>query len=239
MKRSELIKNKIIQKKIYFYIFLIFFIIIFIFTIGFNILINLSIFISNITKNNRETINTNLVDNDNFYGKIYIDNFPTATNSGEFIITGSVINFDILEIYLNDKKLKTINIGKSSSFSETISDLKLGNNNFYLKGKTNDNKYQQKTRVYSIFYKNEKPKLEIIEPNDGFITNNYEVTIKGKTDKEVFVKINNSPIVVDSQGNFQSIIKLNEGENQITIKATDIAGNFEEKIIKVFYQKDY
>ncbi len=239
MKRSELIKNKTFQRKIYLYIFLIIFIIFLIFTIGFNILINLSIFISNISKNNKEIINTNQINNENFYGKIYIDNFPIATNSGEFIITGSVINFDNLEVYLNEKKVKTINIGKSSSFTEIIPGLKNGNNNFYLKGKTNDNKHMQKTRIYSIFYKSEKPKLEIIEPSDGFITNNYEVIIKGKTDKEVFVQINNSPIVVDSMGNFQTLIKLKEGDNEIIIKAIDIAGNFEEKTIKVSYQKDY
>lgn len=239
MKRSEFIEKKHLQKKIYFNIFLIIFVIVFILTIGFNFLINLSIFISNLSKPNKESINNLSSNNEDFYGKIYVDNFPIATNSSEFIFSGSVINFDIVEIYLNNKKIKNININKSSSFSEIVSGLQPGNNSFYLKGKTDDDKHSQKTKIYNIIYKNEKPKLEIIEPSDNLITNKNEIIIKGKTDKEVFVQINNLPIVVDSQGNFQSSIKLKEGENEINIIATDIAGNYEKKLLKISYQKDY
>jgi len=62
--------------------------------------------------------------------------------------------------------------------------------------------------------------------------------VKGTTDKETFVKINENPVIVDALGNFEKTITLqNEGENTIQITAQDIAGNLENKEIKVFYQK--
>ena len=46
------------------------------------------------------------------------------------------------------------------------------------------------------------------------------------------------PVVVDANGNFEISVRLKDGDNQITAKAQDIAGNEEIKTIKVTYQKD-
>ncbi len=236
MKRSDYIKSQNYKKKFYQLIFILFLFILFIYFIGFNLLINLSLFISNISKKNSQEVST--FDN-NFFASISIDNFLSATNSAELLISGTVTNYEKINIYLNNEKIKTINVGKSGYFSEIISDLKLGNNSFYIEALTEDNKYRKKTRTYSVYYKKDKPRLEITDPKDNSVINNNEVLIKGTTDKEVFVQINNSPIVVDYQGSFQTTIRLQEGENTINIKATDIAGNIEEKEIKITYQKDW
>ena len=53
-----------------------------------------------------------------------------------------------------------------------------------------------------------------------------------------FIKINDFPIVVDANGNWETNIKLKDGDNLITIIASDLAGNTESKIITVNYQKE-
>ena len=89
-----------------------------------------------------------------------------------------------------------------------------------------------------MLLKTEKPKLEVSQPNDNSKTNKQEIKIEGKTDKETYIKINGQPVVVDSQGSFVTLFKLNEGDNSIEIIAEDIVGNQEKKTIKVTYSKD-
>ena len=60
----------------------------------------------------------------------------------------------------------------------------------------------------------------------------------GETDKETYIKVNDLPVVVDAQGVFQTMVKLKEGENKIAIIAQDVAGNSEEKILILTYEKD-
>ena len=77
--------------------------------------------------------------------------------------------------------------------------------------------------------KTEKPKLEVSQPNDNTKTNKQEIKIEGKTDKETYIKVNGQPVVVDSQGAFQTLLKLNDGDNSIEIIAEDIVGNQEKR----------
>jgi len=44
--------------------------------------------------------------------------------------------------------------------------------------------------------------------------------------------------IFDAQGNFQTSVRMKEGDNQIQITADDVAGNTQEKSIKVTYEKD-
>jgi len=103
---------------------------------------------------------------------------------------------------------------------------------------SSDNKSKKSTNTYTILFKEEKPKLEISQPNDKDKISQSEILLKGVTDKEIFVKVNDLPIVVDANGNFQTTIRLKEGDNTIVITASDIAGNFETKNLTVTYQKE-
>lgn len=60
------------------------------------------------------------------------------------------------------------------------------------------------------------------------------VEIKGKTDTESTVKINQSLVVVDQNGNFSKKIELSNSESKITVESTSPAGKtvIEEKVLK-------
>ena len=142
-----------------------------------------------------------------------------------------------MDFYINAKKIKEIE-SSSDTFSEEIGDLEKGDNNVYVLAKSRNSKIEKNTITYKVFYKNEKPKLDISEPSDNLTTNNQEIKVKGSTDKETYVRVNDLPVVVDASGGFETTVRLKDGDNQIVITAADIAGNMETKSLKVTYQKD-
>jgi hypothetical protein len=222
------------KNTIFFYVVILFLVLYFIFTFGIKILLNTSSFISGLFP---QPSTKPLSKTENSFSSIDISSIPQATNSAKIIISGSVLNFDTLIFYLNSKKVKEIE-STADIFNEEIGDLEKGENDVYVKAESKDNKTEKNTITYKVFYKSEKPKLEISEPSDGSTTNNQEVKIKGSTDKETYVHINDLPVVVDANGNFETSIRLKDGENQIMATAQDIAGNIETKSLKVTYQKD-
>lgn len=207
---------------------------IFFFTFGINFILNTSAIISNFFKKTDKTSNLKPTPT---LGLIELDYIPTATNSSSFYISGSTLNIDKLEFYLNKNKVKEISL-TTDTFTEETTGLTPGKNTFYIVGKDKNNHIIKKTEEYIIFYKADKPRLKIIQPENGVTVNQSEIIIKGETDKETFIKINQSPVVVDALGNFSFLVKLQEGENIIQITAEDEAGNIEEKILTVIYQKE-
>jgi len=224
---------KDLRKKIFFTLFLLIFIFYFLFTFGFKIIFSVSTFLANIKPKPTPNFESK---EENFIGDINIDSIPQATNSASFLVQGSVLNFNEITFFINDEKIKKIELEGETNFQEEIKGLKEGKNTFYAIAKNKE--HFKKTPLFDILYKPQKPKLEIIQPKDGEKFENAEVLVKGTTDKETFVKINDTPVIVDALGNFEKTITLqNEGENTIQITAQDMAGNLETKEIKVFYQK--
>lgn len=72
------------------------------------------------------------------------------------------------------------------------------------------------------------PILNVTSPTENFITNQSQITVEGTTNdvtsSPVTVTINDEPVTVQSNGSFSKQITLSEGENTITVVATDGAG---------------
>lgn len=205
-------------------------------TYGFKLILNSSIFISDLFSKDEKTAPLNK--NSDVYGSVNIDDIPVATNSAKIIVTGSVINYGKLEFYLNGEAVESKKMTTTDLFSVEIGDLERGENEVYVKALTEDGKNTKKTPVYKVVYKDEKPKLDISEPSDNSTVSTQEVTVKGSTDKEVLIKVNDLPVVVDVKGSFDATVKLKDGDNTITITASDTAGNVETKTLKVTYRKE-
>lgn len=63
---------------------------------------------------------------------------------------------------------------------------------------------------------------------DNFITNKDTILVKGKTNNNAVLKINDEEVVVSSSGYFAKVVTLKLGENLISIKAFDNSGNEKE-----------
>lgn len=72
------------------------------------------------------------------------------------------------------------------------------------------------------------PTLTVSSPVDNLHTNVDEVTVAGVTNDAtstpVVVKVNGTVVSVGSDGSFSKVVELEEGENTITVVATDAAG---------------
>lgn len=234
MGRLERVQEKKMKNTIFFYVVILFLVLYFIFTFGIKILLNTSSFISGLFP---QPSTKPLSKTEDSFSSIDISSIPQATNSARIIVSGSVLNFDTLVFYINSKKIKEIE-STTDIFNEEIGDLDKGENDIYIKARSKDSKVEKNTITYKVYYKSEKPKLEVNEPSDSSTTNNQEIKIKGTTDKETYIHINDLPVVVDANGNFETSVRLKEGDNQIVATAQDIAGNIETKTLKVTYQKD-
>lgn len=72
------------------------------------------------------------------------------------------------------------------------------------------------------------PTLNVAAPTDGLVTNSKTLTVSGVTNDEtsspVTLTVNGEVVTVGADGSFSSTVTLAEGENTITIVATDSAG---------------
>lgn len=235
MSRLSHHQNKEFAYKTFLLVGLIIAAIVFFISFGFKILINGSLFVNQLA--NGGNTSKNGVTKNEILTSLLIDPPLSATSSSHLIVSGSTVNFDQVEIYLNSEKITDAMV-IDDSFSEEITGLEKGSNTLYFIAKSNKSKDTKKSTDYTVIYKSDKPKLDISSPTDGSKTNKQEIQVSGTTDKETFIKINGQPIVTDAQGNFVGNVKLNNGDNTITVIAEDIVSTQETKTIKVNYSPD-
>lgn len=208
----------------------------FLLTSGFSFLINSSVFVGNLFGGGRSEYDFGTAPK--FYN-IEFDEVPAATNSASLQVSGIAENLDEITIYVNGSRSKKIEVDSEGKFSTVLSNYDQGTNTLYAIGRNDKTKQNKKTEIISFLYKTAKPTIEISEPSDGSRTPRDEIKVSGKTDAEedMTVRVQGALTTVDASGNFQSFVRLKEGENKIKITVTDAAGNTEEKEITVYYEK--
>jgi len=205
----------------------------FLFTTGIKLLVSFTLFLNQLANggNKQQT-----VEKQQTLSSIDIDPISSATNSATIKFSGTSLNFDSIEIYLNDEKQDEVNI--ADTFNGEVKTLEKGQNTVYFIAKSSKTKATKKTQSFSVLYKMDKPKLEISSPSDNSRTNKEDIVVSGNTDKETTIRINGQPIIVDADGKFTSSTRLKDGENKLIISAEDIVGNIEQKTLTVTYSKD-
>lgn len=87
---------------------------------------------------------------------------------------------------------------------------------------------------YRIF--TSPPPLTIIKPDEGEIIHSSKINVKGKTDNDAVVSVNNQKTVVSSDGEFNVQLSLSPGVNSIIIEAVSKYGK--KKIINRTIQQE-
>ncbi|MCX6812462.1 MAG: helix-turn-helix domain-containing protein [Candidatus Berkelbacteria bacterium] len=77
------------------------------------------------------------------------------------------------------------------------------------------------------------PKLSIISPANDSVVEVENITISGKTDTGASIKINQESVSVDSSGNFQRDVSLQNGINTIVVSAENKANKIAEETVIV------
>lgn len=163
-----------------------------------------------------------------------------ATNSATIKIEGYAEPESNLKLYLNGSEVESVLVGIDGDFGFTDVILRLGDNTFYTIATDQAGNESPESEKQTIVYKKTGPQLEVIEPQpDQEFGKNFEtIQVKGKTDVGVQVRINDRFVTVSDDGSFSFNLKLTQGENQITVKAFDTAGNQTEKQLKVTYKPE-
>ena len=79
--------------------------------------------------------------------------------------------------------------------------------------------------------------LTITEPQDETTVYLADLVIKGQTEPDAVVSVNEAVVDVDAEGNFSTTVTLEEGPNPIEVLASDFEGNEGSVTLTVIYVK--
>ncbi|MBI2599761.1 hypothetical protein HYW43_02460 [Candidatus Daviesbacteria bacterium] len=160
-----------------------------------------------------------------------------ATNSGRIDIPGYATPKAKIKLYIDDEDKQKVDADENGNFIFQNINLSLGTNNIYAKTIDENNTESLPSKLIKVIFDNQKPTLTLNSPEDNKIIQggDKKVNFSGKTDPGNAVFINNSQVIVDKDGNFNSEQLLNEGDNNFNIKALSKASNTTEIARKVTY----
>ena len=161
-----------------------------------------------------------------------------ATNTAQINLSGYGTPGSKVKLFIDDNEVETVDVSSDGSFTFRNVTLSFGTNNIYGKSIDENQKESLPSKTVKVIYDNEKPNLQVLEPEDGKTIQggDKKVKIAGTTEPQAQILINGSQVVVDKDGKFESSLSLNDGENNFTIKAVDSAGNSTEISRRVVYQ---
>ncbi|OGH13380.1 MAG: hypothetical protein A3H50_02450 [Candidatus Levybacteria bacterium RIFCSPLOWO2_02_FULL_37_10] len=197
---------------------------------GIPLLVNFSLFLSG-QKKDEPSKNAS----SSYLSPPVLNQSANATNSAEFIITGTASKDEVINLYVNDSLSEKEEVEDNGNFSFKIS-LKTGDNKIKAKAAKGD-KESDFSNELVVTYRNIPPSLSVDSPTDGqkFEKDQSTARVSGKTDSGVKITVNGFWAVIDENNSFSYNLPLQNGDNTIKIEAVDQAGNKAEKEIKVTY----
>ncbi|KKR78140.1 MAG: hypothetical protein UU23_C0003G0038 [Candidatus Curtissbacteria bacterium GW2011_GWA1_40_9] len=158
-----------------------------------------------------------------------LNTLPVFTNDDNIKVSGFSPTGEKVEIYLDGDKVGEV-ILESGRFEYDLT-LKTGENEIAARTTSGARQSELSSSVIVNFDKT-VPKLEVTNPSEGqsFYGDN-KVPVEGKTERDAQVFVNGFLANVDSDGNFDVIIPIPEGDSELEVKALDDAGN--TNIVKI------
>lgn len=161
-----------------------------------------------------------------------------ATYSATLSLTGFAEANSKVVFLLNSTKSGEVQVDESGAFSHDLA-LADEENELSIFGIDAANNESLKTQSYLIIRDTEAPFLELEEPKDGQVIElkkNRTLEIKGKTEPNARLFINDRLVLADGEGNFSTNYYLSEGKNELKFIVTDKATNKTERTIEVEFR---
>ena len=165
------------------------------------------------------------------------DLLPEATSSSQLTISGRTEAGAKVLLTVNGIKVNETLADSSGRFVFADVKLRTGHNRLWGKAVDQANNESAPSEEVEIIVDTEPPPLTVTLPKDGdkFFEDDRVIKIEGVSEPDAQVTVNDRVAVIDKDGNFSLSYTLSEGENQLTIKATDKAGNTTEETLTVTY----
>ncbi len=198
-------------------------VIIFLVIYGIPLLTSFAVFISH-GKQVKNTTDTGSV---SYIAAPFLNDTFTATNSASITVSGNALKNQDIKLYVNGNYVTDTIADAFGAFTFDNVQLALGDNDIKAKAIDSNNKESDYSNILTITYVNKGPNLNISSPSDNQTISggNKSIVVQGKTDTSAKVTVNGFWAIVDDQGNFSYTLPLQNGNNQISIVATDNAGN--------------
>lgn len=161
----------------------------------------------------------------------------TATSSAQMAIKGYAEAGTTIILRINSDQKETVANNEGSFLFEDVS-LDEGENRIRATAIDQAGNESQDSKTLMIIYDHEPPELVVDTPEDEAEVGKEKIQVRGLTEKDARLTINDHFVIVDAEGVFNYSLKLSEGENKIKIVATDRAGNRSEIERTVEYKKE-
>jgi hypothetical protein len=161
-----------------------------------------------------------------------------ATSSASLQLAGFTSPKAKVFVLKNGSEDQQVDADDSGNFTVTL--LLSDGENIISAYAKNDDLESEVSQEYTTLYDNEQPKLEITEPVDGQTVQgkkNQTVTVKGTTESKSRVYLNDRLVFAGEDGSFSTSHRLNPGENTLTFRVVDQAGNVTDQEMKVNFQE--
>lgn len=162
-----------------------------------------------------------------------------ATSSAKFVLNGYTEKDTEVVLVNNGSEVSRTKTDGDGNFRFEF-DLQNGSNAIATYA-VNDKKVESSlSQQYSISLDSEAPKLEISEPTDKATIQgkkNQNVTIKGQSEPTARITLNDRLLLIKADGSFSTQFRLNTGENALSIKAQDQAGNVKEVVLTITFNE--
>lgn len=166
-----------------------------------------------------------------------LDELPQATNSAKIKISGLSFQGKKALVFLNGEKVSETEVSADRFLFDDFS-LKDGVNEIKAKSVGENNLESDFSVAFTIVLDKKEPEFIVDSPTeDQSFSGNNRISVKGKVEEDAQVLANGFLANVNTEGNFEVFVPLNEGDNEIEIKAIDIAGNIKSQKIKVHFSK--
>jgi len=163
---------------------------------------------------------------------------PEATSSAQLNLSGFAEPGATVEIFVSGISQEKIVADNNGSFSVDNLRLTEGKNEIYALATDKAGNVSQPSEKASVFLDQTPPQLTILQPpnNTTFYGLQKRVEIKGETEEEASVIINDHLAVMEAGGKFRYSLTLLGGENKVKIVATDKAGNKTEEELTLYLE---
>lgn len=169
---------------------------------------------------------------------VFID-APKAINKESITLTGNALPGSLIKIFVNGPEKGSTTTGNDGIFTFSNINLNIGTNTIFAKSYDDKGNESASSEFLVINYDKDAPKITIEKPKDGDTIKNLDkrIEIEGKIDEKATITINEKTAIQKSDLSFDYFMSVSEGDVEIKIEVTDIAGNKSTEEIKVKYVK--
>jgi len=172
--------------------------------------------------------------------KPYLNPIPEATKQDSLDITGQSEAGVKVVLKIDGKKAQETVADSNGKFSFASIPVGVSSQVMLVEALDESGNTSLPSQTYTILKDTENPVLEILTPskdNETFKSTGRTYKVSGKSEPGNTIHINEQLAVVSTSGEFFASIRLEDGSNQIKIKAVDKAGNEMEETRNVVYEK--